>query len=127
MITTKITPQLSDIDSFQHVNYRVVHRWFEEGRLPIYKLFVPDLNLERLRLVMVRLEVDYLAEMFLGAEVEIRTSISKIGNTSFHITQEAYQNVKCCARGIVVLVHFDRETKESLPLTPEFRELLKQV
>ncbi len=127
MLTTEITPQLSDLDSFQHVNYQVVHRWFEAGRLPLYRMFAPDLNPKRLKLVMVRLEVDYIAEMFLGSEVEIRTWISRVGNSSFHISQEARQNGNLTARGTIVLVHFDHQTKQSVPLTPEFREILHGV
>ncbi len=124
MHTTIVTPQLSDIDAFRHVNFQVIHRWFESGRLPMYRLFVPDLNPNKLRLVMVRLEVDYLAEIFLGTDVEIRTWVAQIGNSSFRVQQEAYQNGRLCAQGTVVLVHFDNAQKKSVPLDEELREQL---
>jgi len=95
--------------------------------MPICRLFAPDHNLALMRLVMVHVEADFLAEMFLGSDVEIRTGISKIGNSSFHIAQEAYQNGKLSARGTVVLVHFDRETKKAIPITPEIREQMKNI
>lgn len=127
MLTTTITPQLSDLDSFRHVNYMVVHRWFEAGRLPMYRRFAPDLAPERLRLVMVRLEVDYVAEMFAEDEVEIHTSVVRIGSSSFHILQEAHQSRKLCARGVVVLVHLDNDTKKPLPLPKEYRDYLETL
>jgi len=125
--TIKISPQFSDVDSFQHINHLAILRWFEAGRMPICQLFAPDLNLAQMRLVMVRIEADYIAEMFLGSDVEIRTTVSKIGNSSFHILQEACQNEKLTARGTVVLVHFDRKTKRAIPLTPEIREKLEEI
>jgi len=123
----KISPQVSDIDLFQHINHLAILRWFEAGRMPICRLFTPDHNLALMRLVMVHVEADFLAEMFLGSDVEIRTTISKIGNSSFHIAQEAYQNGKLSARGTVVLVHFDRETKKAIPITPEIKENLEDI
>ena len=127
MMLLKVSPQFSDVDSFQHINHLATLRWFEAGRMPICQLFAPDLDLAQMRLVMVRIEADYLAEMFLGSDVEIRTAVSKIGNSSFHIAQEAYQNGKLTARGTVVLVHFDRETKRAVPLTPEMRQSLEDI
>ncbi|MCL2305593.1 MAG: acyl-CoA thioesterase [Planctomycetaceae bacterium] len=122
-----ITPQFSDVDSFQHINHLAILRWFEAARMPICRLFAPDNNVARMRLIMVRVEADYLAEMFLGNDVEIRTRVAKIGNTSFHIAQEAYQNGKQTVRGTVVLVHFDHETKKTIPFTPEFRKTLEET
>jgi len=123
----KIIPQFSDTDYFQHVNHLAVLRWFEAGRMPIFRLFQPDFNLAKMPLIMVHIEADYLAEMFLGSEVEIRTTISKIGNSSIHISHEAHQNGKLCARGAVVLVHFNHETKQAIPITVEMREKLNQM
>ena len=95
--------------------------------MPICRLLAPDLTLDQMRVVMVRVEADYLAEMFLGNDVEIRTTVSKIGNSSFHLTHEARQNGKLTARGTVVLVHFDYETKQPLPLTPDLRQKLEEI
>ena len=123
----KISPQISDLDSFQHVNHLAALRWFEAGRMPIFRLFASDLHLAKVPLIMVHIEADYLAEMFLGSDVEIRTAVSKIGNSSLHISHEARQNGKLAARGTVVLVHFDHETKKPIPIPAEIREKLNQM
>ena len=126
-LITTITPQFSDVDSFQHINHLTVLRWFEAARMPICYWFIPDHNLAQMRLIMARIEADYFAEMFFGSSIEIRTGISKIGKSSFHVTQEAYQDGKPTARGTVVLIHYDHETKQPVPLTLELREKLEQL
>ena len=56
---------------------------------------------------MVRTEFDFLCEMYYGEDVEIRTFIEKIGNSSFTMGHEAWQNGKLKVRGRAVIVHFD--------------------
>ena len=58
--------------------------------------------------------------------VEVRTGISTIGNSSFHVVQEAWQNGKQIARGVAVLIHFDYKTEKALPIPGEIRSKLSE-
>ena len=72
-------------------------------------------------MIMAHIDVDFLHQMYLGHDVEIRTVVSKIGNSSFHVEQEAWQMGQCCSRGHVVLVHFDFAKQKSVPLPDDIR------
>lgn len=123
--TITVTPQFSDIDSFQHVNFQVFARWFEMGRSPLYQRFSKDGSTQSIPAIMAHHEIDYISEVRYGLDVEIRTEISHIGTKSFHVTQEAYQDGVLRAKGKVVLVGFDFKTRTTIPISEDSLAILK--
>ena len=101
MFTTKVTPRFGDADGLRHINNIALVEWFEVGRNPIFRIFTPDLDLsyDKWKLILVRTEFDYIGEMYYGKDVEIKSYILKIGNTSFIIGHEAWQDNELKARG----------------------------
>ena len=89
-------------------------------------MFHPSLEVGTWPLIIARLEVDLMAQSYWHMPVEIRTGVGKIGNTSFHVIQEAWQNGKQIARGKCVLIHFDYEQEKSLPIPSEVRSKLEE-
>lgn len=126
MFAVTISPRVYETDAFGHINNTVVPGWFEKGREPLFRLFTPDLDLRKLPLIIARIEVDFLAELHFGSDVEIRGWVKKIGNTSFHVLQEAWQNGVCGARGVCVQVHFDYAGKRAVPIKEALRIALEQ-
>ena len=119
-----VTPSFGDIDGLRHVNNCMLPVWFELAREPVFRLFHPDLSYDRWQLIMARISVDFLAQMRLGADVEIRTSVRKIGRSSLTVHQEAWQNGEMAARGEAVIVHYDFAGRKSLPIPEDVREKL---
>ena len=66
-----------------------------------------------------------LGNVELGAEVEVRTAVARLGTSSFTVRQEAWQGGVLCVEGQVVLVHFDHVGRQALPLTPMQRARLQ--
>ncbi|MEZ5335318.1 MAG: thioesterase family protein [Methanolobus sp.] len=128
MFKTTVTPRFGDIDGLQHANNIAIAIWFEQARNPVFRLFTPDLNLsyETWKLIMARTEYDYVGEMFYGPDVEIVTYISRIGNSSFVVTQEAWQNNKIGAIGMSTIVHYDFINKKSVPIPDDIRTELEK-
>ncbi len=128
MYKTVVTPRFGDIDGLRHVNNTVLAIWFEQARNPIFRMFTPDLDLsyENWKLIMVRTEFDFLSEMYYGEDVEIRTYILKIGNSSFTMGHEAWQNGNLRVKGEAVLVHFDFIEKKSVPIPDSIRSQLNE-
>ena len=128
MFKATVTPRFGDIDGLQHANNIAIAMWFEQARNPVFRFFTPDLKLDdqNWKLIMARAEYDYVGEMFYGEDVEIRTYIVRIGNSSFTIGQEAWQNGNVGAKGQAVIVHFDFQEKKSKPIPDDIRELLKE-
>ncbi|OJH48385.1 thioesterase superfamily protein [Methanohalophilus portucalensis FDF-1] len=75
---------------------------------------------------MARTEFDFLGEMYFDGDVEIRTYIARLGNSSFTIGHEAWQRGELKAKGKAVIVHYDFMEKKALPIPPEIRTRLEE-
>ena len=106
MFTEKISPRFSETDVLGHINNTVLPVWFEAARVPIFKFFTPDLIPQDWKLIIAKVEVSFVGELFYGHEVEIKTSVEHIGSSSFVVRQEAWQQGTCCAVGKTVLVRY---------------------
>ena len=128
MFKTKVTPSFGDIDGMKHVNNNRILEWFELGGLDIYRYFTPDLDLdfENWKLIMVRKEADFVGQLRFGEDVEIRTYLLKIGNSSFTVGNEVWQNNELKAKGKTVIVHFDYVTQKSVPIPDNVRNKLEE-
>lgn len=128
MFKTKVTPSFGDIDGMKHVNNNRILEWFELGGLDIYRYFTPDLDLdfENWKLIMVRKEADFVGQLRFGEDVEIRTYLLKIGNSSFTVGNEVWQNNELKAKGKTVIVHFDYVTQKSVPIPDDVRNKLEE-
>ena len=100
--------------------------WFEAARVPIFKFFTPDLNPHNWKLIIAKVEVSFVGELFYAHEVTINSSIEQIGNSSFVIRQEAWQQDKCCAIGKTVMVRYDLASKTKQMLSADEKAALTQ-
>ncbi len=128
MFKIKVTPRFGDIDGLRHVNNTVLAIWFEKGRNPIFRMFTPDLDLsyEKWKLILVRTEFDFIGQMYYGGDVEIRNYITQIGNSSFTIGHEAWQDDELKAKGKAVLVHYDFINQKPMPIPEDIRANLEE-
>ncbi len=121
-----ITPRFGDADGLRHINNTVFPRWFEEAREPTFRLFVPDLSFERWNLIMAHLELDFHDVVLISHDVEIRTFISHLGNSSFTFEHEAWQEGRLTTTCHAVIVHYDFERKEAVPIPDSVRAELEK-
>ena len=128
MFIETVTPRFGDSDGLRHINNIALVEWFEVGRNPIFRMFTPDLDLsyEKWKLILVRTEFDYIGQMFYGRDVEIRNYITHIGNSSFTIGHEAWQDGELKAKGKAILVHYDFINQKSLPIPDSIRAKLEE-
>ena len=117
-------PRFNDTDALGHINNASLATWFEEGRRPIFELFVPDLDPKKWNLIIARVEIDYLAQGYYQKTTTIKTKVEKIGTSSFVLMQEALQDQKVISRGKTFLVHFDYVAQKSLPIPEAIKEKL---
>ncbi|MCC6450969.1 MAG: acyl-CoA thioesterase [Candidatus Aureabacteria bacterium] len=127
MYVTTIEPRFGDADGMGHITNTALPLWFERARNRVYRVFNPTLDLTRWNLVMARLEVEYKGELFYGRDVEVRSSVSRIGETSFDVAQEAWQDGALRATGKVVLEQVDPAERRPSPLPPDIREALQSL
>lgn len=127
MFIETVTPRFGDADGLRHINNIALVEWFEVGRNPIFRMFTPDLDLsyENWKLILVRTEFDYMGQMYYGKDVEVRSFITHIGNSSFTIGHEAWQDEKLKAKGKAVIVHYDFMNQKSMPIPDTIRAQLE--
>ena len=65
----------------------------QAARVPIFKFFTPDLNPHNWKLIIAKVEVSFVGELFYAHEVTINTSIEQIGNSSFALCDQTYHRV----------------------------------
>ncbi|ALO40741.1 acyl-CoA thioesterase [Pseudoalteromonas phenolica] len=124
MLSEKLMPRFSETDVLGHINNTALPVWFEAARVPIFKIFTPDLDPKQWKLIVAKVEVTFKGELFYGQEVEVKTAIERIGSSSFVILQQAWQHGACCAEGKTVMVRYDFANKSSQPLSEEEKQQL---
>ena len=127
MIFTNIVPRVSETDGVGHINNVFVPIWFEAGRREIFRIFSPNLDFVDWKLALVKVTVEYVDQLYLAENVEVRTGIEKIGNSSFTIKEEIYQTNRLCAKGQAIYVNYNFKGKKSMPISNEIRHKLESI
>ena len=127
MIFTNIIPRVSETDGVGHINNVFVPIWFEAGRREIFRIFSPNLDFINWKLALVKVTVEYLDQLYLAEQVEVRTGIEKIGTSSFTIKEEIYQTNRLCSKGQAIYVNYDFKKKKSEPISNEIRDKLESI
>ena len=127
MIFTNIVPRVSETDGVGHINNVFVPIWFEAGRREIFRIFSPNLNFANWKLALVKVTVEYVDQLYLAENVEVRTGIEKIGTSSLAIKEEIYQTNRLCAKGQAIYVNYNFEDKKSIPISNEIRHKLENI
>ena len=71
--------------------------------------------------------IEYVDHLYLAENVEIRTGIEKIGNSSFTIKEEIHQTDRLCAKGEAIYVNYNFNEKKSETISNEIRDKLQSV
>ena len=117
MFSRKFFPGFADTDALGHINNTTYPYWFENARSDLFEIFTPGLDPKNWKLILARVEIDFIAQGDFGKTVEIQTSLEKIGNSSFTVLQVAVQENHEIARGKCTMVHFDYSKQKAIPLS----------
>ena len=106
----------ADMDRQGHVNNAVFATFSEIGRVAL--LYRPDAPLapEGASFVIARIEIDFLEELHWPGTVDIGTGVTRIGRSSFGLTQGLFSGGRAVAAVEAVLVMLNGATRRSMPL-----------
>jgi acyl-CoA thioester hydrolase len=99
-----------------HVNNAVYSTFLEEARIDVVGGLAD--------FILARVEIDFRSELRAGEEIEVRTRCSRIGTRSFELEHEIHANGRLAAQGKSVLVGYDYERGQSVPLSARVKERL---
>ena len=125
MFSMFVEPRFSETDALGHINNTVLPVWFEQARTPIFRFFTPSLAIDEWELILAKIEVSFLKQIYYGKQIEIRTYIESIGTRSFVVYHEAWQSEEKVADGKAVMVHFDHETQKTKAIPDSIKPLLE--
>ena len=126
---TSHTIRYNDLDPLGHVNNAIYSTFVEAGRTallqPMFKEYA-HLNLD---IVLVRTVLDFHKELNYPGDVDIGTSVRRIGNTSVVFINGIFdRNTDVChASGEAHLVFFDLIERTSTRPPQVFRDALENV
>jgi acyl-CoA thioester hydrolase len=111
--------RFADLDPNQHVNNAVYATYFETGRVTLVKDPRYGLIPAGLTWIMVRLDIQFRAELRWPGKIEMGLGVSKFGRTSVTLDQVVFSEGKCVASAQATTVLIDERTRKPAPLTEE--------
>src|SRR4051794_1088530 len=98
-----------------HVNHARALSLIEDARVAMGN--------EASRMILARLEVDYLRQLYYraGERLCVRSVVTRLGTKSLTVRQELVQDDAVAIRAVAVMVAFDFAADASRPLTDEER------
>ena len=98
-----------DCDPMGHVNNAVYSTYLEQARIGVLGGLDP--------FILARVEIDFRAELRAGEEVEVASRCSRVGTKSFDLEHVVRADDRVVAEAKSVLVGYDYEAGQSVPIT----------
>lgn len=115
-----------DMDKFGHINNAVYLTYYDLGKTDYFDTVCPGVDWERDAIVVVHIDVDFMAQIYSTDKVSVQTSVSAIGVKSFELMQRIIDSrtgeVKCLCHS--VMVTYDLTTHQSVPMKEEWIEAI---
>ena len=105
-----------DCDPMGHVNNAVYSTYLEQARIGVLGGLDP--------FILARVEIDFRAELRAGEEVEVASRCSRVGTKSFDLEHVIRADGRVVAEARSVLVGYDYEAGQSVPITDTTRRRL---
>lgn len=120
---TRIQPRFSDYDIFGHVNNNNVLAYFDLGKIDYTnRLYKKCLTPREVGVVVVNINIDFLAPAEIGRELEVATTVLRLSERSITLYQRLIDSVTddVFAQATTVLTGFDPDTRTGAALDPGF-------
>ncbi|TEX50189.1 MAG: hypothetical protein B7C55_12025 [Actinomycetales bacterium mxb001] len=125
-VRTTIGVRWADLDALGHVNNAIFLTYLEEARDAFMRQTLGDVFLD---MVIVRVEIDYRAEIPAGtSNVEVTCALESIGTSSIRTREQILlPDGTVAAEAMTVAVVRDREARTSRPWTDDERSALGSI
>lgn len=125
-VWTRDTIRYADLDPNDHVNNGAINTYFEDGRVRFRQQHLSHLGDSVLAgFVLVKYAIEYHAMLHFPGEVDIGTTVLRIGGASYTLGQGVFRDHACIATAQVVTVRLSRESGRSMPLDDDFKHALR--
>ncbi|GAP12543.1 predicted thioesterase [Longilinea arvoryzae] len=123
-----IQVRYGDLDAQWHVNNARFNSYIEQGRFEyLLRLGLFDgVDFSSLGLIVADVHITYLAPIEINHQVRVGVRTSRIGNKSLvfeYIVQDAASG-DLFAKAETVMVAYDYKSRQSIPVSPEWRSTI---
>jgi acyl-CoA thioester hydrolase len=121
--------RIADINYGGHVSNAAVLSYFQDARIAYLANLGPFSELsvgEGCGLIMPEAQVRYLAEMFLGDELEIGVRVTEMRQSALVMAYRITRGEKVTAEGTTALVVFDYQVRKARRIPPELRQAIER-
>jgi acyl-CoA thioester hydrolase len=126
-LITPVQKRFSDVDSFMHVNNIWQQSYFDMGKTEFYTKVLGITGVfDKLRIITASTHTDYLGQVRLTDDIVVATDVSRLGNKSMTLHQRIMLGDKCLTESSSVMVAFDFETQQTVPMPQEWRDRLSE-
>jgi len=126
--TIPYTVRVVDVNYGGHVANSAVLNFFQDGRIAYLGNLggFSELNVgDGCGIILPEAHVKYLAEMFLGDQLEIGVRVSSVGRSSITMEYRIERDGKPTAEGTTALVCFDYQARKPRRLPEGFRAAIE--
>ena len=126
-LTTPVQKRFSDVDSFMHVNNIWQQSYFDMGKTDFYTKVLGITGVfDKLRIITASTHTDYFGQVRLTDDIVVVTDVSRLGNKSMTLHQRIMCGDMCLTESSSVMVAFDFETQQTVPMPDEWRIKLEE-
>ncbi|MDB5808823.1 MAG: Thioesterase superfamily protein [Betaproteobacteria bacterium] len=118
--------RLTDVDHQHHVNNAIFAVLYTSVRADFLAAYVRPLVAKTDMFAMVKITIEYLAEMHYPGQVEVGIAIKKLGSSSLTFAQAMYKDGVCVSVAEAVMVLLDPLTRRAKPLPTGLETQLKR-
>ncbi len=118
------TVRVADVNYGGHVSNAAVLSFFQDARIAYLGHLGPfsELDLGGCGIILPEARVRYLAEMFLGEQLEIGVRVTEVRNSALVMAYRIERDGRPTAEGTTNLVAFDYQSRKPVRLPPTFRQ-----
>ena len=126
-LITPVQKRFSDVDSFMHVNNIWQQSYFDMGKTDFYTKVLGITGVfDKLRIITASTHTDYFGQVRLTDDIVVVTDVSRLGNKSMTLHQRIMCGERCLTESSSVMVAFDFETQQTVPMPDEWRRRLEE-
>ena len=124
-VLTPIQMRFADVDQFGHINNIALQEYFDLGKSDLFaELWRRSKALERVPAIVVKLQTEFLKQLYYGDDLQVQTTLAAIGNKSLTLRQRILRGQEECCRSEVVMVCFNRQQNQAIEVPDQWREFL---
>lgn len=113
--------RFADLDALGHINNLAFGQVFEAGRVAFWEAAGIPVADPELTTMLVRMTMDYRAQMSFPGDVTVGTRALRLGRTSCVLGQGLFHDGACTATSEAVCVLVDRQSDRPMPIPEALR------